>query len=188
MHLKTVLWERVMFKQTHTKKHAVFQANESGMEGDDEESTPSSKDSLIISPAESLSSPAHRLQGLNLLIKLLRLASPGHQVSLPGLSESDWLLGISLSFHLSLSLSFICLKWFCNSLYLSIILFHLCLSLTPENSDLQLSYFAKFVCCEVLDSNSFFVLFLRCILICHSYLYSCLMYWVLLCLSSGTDL
>ena len=120
MHLKTVLWERVMFKQTHTKKHAVFQANESGMEGDDEESTPSSKDSLIISPAESLSSPAHRLQGLNLLIKLLRLASPGHQVSLPGLSGSDWLLGISLSFHLSLSLSFICLKWFCNSLCLSV--------------------------------------------------------------------
>ena len=87
MHLKTILWERVIFKQIHTKKHAVFQANESGMEGDDEESTPSSKDSLIISPAESLSSPAHRLQGLNLLIKLLRLASPGHQVSLPGGSD-----------------------------------------------------------------------------------------------------
>ena len=29
---------------------------------------------------------------------------------------------------------------------------------------------------------------LRCILVCRSYMYSCLVYWVLLCLSSGTDL
>ena len=41
--------------------------------------------------------------------------------------------------------------------------------------------------CKVLDSNSFFALFLRCILVCPN-LYSCLMYWMLLCLSSGTDL
>ena len=30
----------------------------------------------------------------------------------------------------------------------------LSLSLSPENSDLHLSYFAEFVCCEVLDNNS----------------------------------
>ena len=41
---------------------------------------------------------------------------------------------------------------------------------------------AEFVCCEVLDSNSC-LFFLRCILVCRSYLYSCLTYWVLLCLS-----
>ena len=42
-----------------------------------------------------------------------------------------------------LTLSFISVKWFCNSL-----------SLSPENSDLYLFYFAEFVCCEVLDSNT----------------------------------
>jgi len=33
----------------------------------------------------------------------------------------------------------------------------LSLSLSPENSGLHLSYFAEFVCCKILDSNSLFV-------------------------------
>ena len=53
---------------------------------------------------------------------------------------------------------------------------------------LYLSCFADCVCCEDVDGTSFFVLFLRYILVCRNYLYSCLTYWVLLCLSSGTDL
>ena len=43
-----------------------------------------------------------------------------------------------------LLLSFICLNWFCFSL-----------SLSPENSDLYLLYFADLMCCKDLDSNSF---------------------------------
>ena len=35
-----------------------------------------------------------------------------------------------------------------------------------ENSDLYLSYFVDFICCEDLYRNSFFVLLLRCILFC----------------------
>ena len=31
----------------------------------------------------------------------------------------------------------------------------LSLSLSPKNSDLHLAYYAEFVCCEVLESNSF---------------------------------
>ena len=63
-----------------------------------------------------------------------------------------------------LSLSFIRLKLFCNSLSLSLCLsvcLCSCLSVCPENSDLHLSYFAEFVCWEALDSNSFFVCFVR---------------------------
>ena len=36
------------------------------------------------------------------------------------------------------------------------------LSLSPENSDLHLSYFAEFSCCEVLDRNTFYFLFFYC--------------------------
>ena len=46
---------------------------------------------------------------------------------------------------------------------------------------------AQFVRCEVLDSN-YFVLFLSRLSFCQNCLNSCLVYWVLLCLSSGTDL
>ena len=31
-----------------------------------------------------------------------------------------------------------------------------CVCFSPEKSNLHLSYFAEFVCCEVLDSNSCF--------------------------------
>ncbi|KAL8577235.1 hypothetical protein ACOMHN_034261 [Nucella lapillus] len=58
--------------------------NESGMEGDDERSTVSSKgsgSSFLISPTGSLTSPAVKLEGLNLLHKLVRLASPSQESS-----------------------------------------------------------------------------------------------------------
>ena len=42
--------------------------------------------------------------------------------------------------------------------------FKFSLSLSPENSGLHLSYFAEFVCCKILDSNSLFV-FLKMYLI-----------------------
>ena len=56
--------------------------------------------------------------------------------------------------------------------------------------------FASVLLCRVCMLRSFrlilfsfsFFFFLRCILVCRNYLYSCLRYWVLLCLSSGTDL
>ena len=86
-------------------------------------------------------------------------------------------LSLSLSVSLSLSLSLsVCLSLSLSvflSLSLSLCLsVYLCLSLSPENSDWNLSYFAEFACCEVLDRNSFFVLFLRCILVGRNYLHS----------------
>ena len=72
------------------------------MEGDDEQSTASSEaSSFLESPGESVDSPVPRLQDLNLLVKLLRLASPSQEV---------W--------HTSLSVFCIvcdfCLIWFCR--------------------------------------------------------------------------
>ena len=83
--------------------------------------------------------------------------------------EIDWSVAFLYSF-----------KIFCNFVFLYVCLSvcPVCLSvcLSPENSDLHLSYFAEFVCYEVLDRNSLFcfVLFLRCILVCRNYLYTCL--------------
>ncbi|XP_076469726.1 uncharacterized protein LOC143300057 [Babylonia areolata] len=55
--------------------------SESGIEGDDEQSTASEKGSLYVSPKEPPRSPAVRLEDLNLLHKLLRLASPSQESS-----------------------------------------------------------------------------------------------------------
>nr|KAG5697594.1 hypothetical protein BaRGS_001019 [Batillaria attramentaria] len=69
-------------EQRGERSSLVVQNSESGMEGDDEHSssTSSSNMSLLFSPEHS-GSPAARLQGLNILHKLVRLASPSHEGS-----------------------------------------------------------------------------------------------------------
>ncbi|KAK7102366.1 hypothetical protein V1264_020596 [Littorina saxatilis] len=80
--------------------------NESGVEGDDEQSSASASSrnsSFVVSPAESLDSQSPRLQGLNLLLKVLRLASPSHESS--GFKESivEAALGVLLALAISSS-------------------------------------------------------------------------------------
>lgn len=56
---------------------SAFQTDDSGMEGDDEKNGSSS--STFESP-DSIASPAAHMQELNILLKLVRLATPGQEV------------------------------------------------------------------------------------------------------------